>query len=256
MSRKAKKVDDLWHARRGVKVSLFLNLDTSKFYADVLDQRVEAATLGELKIAVMAALNAFDRYKWQPVIYVEQDTQGSHGGGWSGRDTHRFRAGLTFEFWRVEIAESPGKDGTWVERPFLTDWLDDNDSARLAARVEEKEDDDDELSAKELAEVKERRAKWIAEDREKTQAQRKQERETGREVKSHFQSRSDSAKRIPYTEAAWQVLEQIRANIDQAGKRLDELLKKDNLVVHLLELGSQFKLLPPAPAPEKKRGAK
>lgn len=232
MSRKAKKVDEFWHSRRGVKVSIFLNLDTSKFFADVLDQRVEAPTLAELKSAALTVLNAFEAYDWQPVIYIEQTLEGDRGSStWAGRSAHRYRSMLSFEFWRVEIAKNPASEDNYVERPFLVDGLDDTDLVRLS---EHRDDADKEQSL-------ERHAR---------------DRKTGRDITTHYKSRANGPVQIPYTEATWQVLQQIRENILQAGKRLEDLVAAADLPKALLELGSQFKLLPPAPAKPKKRSAR
>jgi len=213
MARRTKKVDEVFHHRRGLHVSVFLDLESGGFTANVLDELVQGKTLPEIKDLVQTKLGAFDQYRWEPVIQVESDVSGSRSSYYGSGGARREGVGLTIAFWRVEIAQNPQSPTHFVERPFLVDGCSDEDRARD--------------SGDDLADCKERNEKSRA---------------IGRDVHTHA---SRDAKRIPYSDAAWATLHLIRERIEQAGKQLEELLARDDLAKRLEAIGPRFKLLPP-----------
>jgi hypothetical protein len=225
MARKPKKVDDVWHNRRGLRVPVYLNYGSGQFTAgqftaEVFGEKLTADKLEDIKEAIHKKFASFEAYQWQSVIYISQR---SHAGkDHFSRNRESLAAGIDIEFWRVEIAQNPQSEKFFVERPFLNaEGLTDEQVKTLAthrgASYEEAE-----------------RAHYIERNA--------QERKSGHDVKTHTFYESDT--RIPYSPAAWETLCLIRQRIVDAGQQLAEFTEQPDLAKRLEDIGSRFKLLP------------
>jgi hypothetical protein len=212
MARKLKPhlVDTIIDKNTHEKVEVFFDRNDLVFFVQVGDQKISDPTADGCKEKAKIALAQRQAFLWEKFIWIHADIVKE--SLWRGRNTDRKFTSLSFEFWRMEIAQRP--DQSWVERPVMDEkGLRDNDDAS-SGHVEN------------------------------TIRHNRDEREKGRDISNHWPGHHTDEVRLPYNDATWAALHAVKARIEEAGKQLEEIIKSKDLEKKLLAVAKELKLLP------------
>lgn len=222
---KLQQIDILIDPSTGERAVLYFDRNYNDFVSIIGTDEVRDATAAGCGTKARAALKAFKPYIWKPYIFVDEvkdrTTYGNSRGGYV------YRVNLSFEFHRSEMAQK--QDGRWLERPYLEDWLSDED--REPSR---------QYASNELYRPNE----TILEENKKANKRR---RENGEDIEAGGYGKeqaSDGYITLPYSDETWLALKVMHQKLLTFQDQLDKLTKSKDFEKKLFSVAKNLKLLP------------
>jgi hypothetical protein len=224
---KLQELETLIDRDTGERATLYFDRNYNDFVAKIGTEEVRDKTADGCKAKARAMLKAFKPYEWKQYIFVEEVKDRTHYGH-SGRGRYDYRAKVSFSFFRNEMAQK--KDGHWLERPFLEDWLSDSD------REPTRQNWGNEMYIP------------TAEALARCRKENKTRRADGSDIETsgykEQQGGSSSSIILPYTEETWLALKVMHQKLLDFEKQLDSFTKSKDFEKKLFSVAKNLKLLP------------
>ena len=221
---KLQQIDTLRDRDTGETAILYFDRNHNDFVAKIGTEEVRDPTAQGCKTQAYAMLKAFKPYVWKTYIFVDEvDDHTFHG---NSHGVHVYRAKVSFEFYRKDMAQK--KDGRWIERPYLEDWLSD-------ANREPHEQYNREMFVP--------GEQYLSDCRKSN----KEDRESGEDIRTSGYGTEQATGGViilPYSDETWLALKVMHQKLTTFRDQLDKLIKAKDFEKRLFAAAKNLKLLP------------